>query len=336
MKRSFPPAREGLVGLAAVAIAGLGCYPDNSVKAGAPVLTQIVITQAGGAHTTITGDVPDCGTTIAGGETCTPPTGMPPVGDTMCRQVAAQNFCSCVTDTSDPPVSTWDCPQFSNVTAVIAVFDRLLDTKPLEPNGEVGIEDFAVVMAGAGAPAFGTITDYSSSGTPSGLITVLGGLFFGNYRLAGPSLLTAGAPAFPSGTAITIGLDPDKVRAKDGHTAFTGEGLLQDGMISFTTAPFSATVAGPEMPAPDATPATVSFTNFVDPETIVDHVHVTSNGAPFTAVMIASDGGSVTVTPNTAWPASATIVVSVDATAENILGQTIAAAASGMFMTAAM
>jgi hypothetical protein len=336
MKRSFPPARERLFGLAAIAIVGLACEPDNSVKPGAPELTQFVITQADGAFITITAETPDCATGTVGGESCDP------MADTLCRQLAEKNFCNCVTDMADPPVSTWDCPPLANVTTVIAIFDRLLDTEPLMnpdpsmPGAEVGLVDFADVSAGAGAPAFETITDYSSSGTPMGLVTVLGGLFFGNHRLAGPSLVTAANPAFPSGTSVTVRLDGAKVRAKDGRTPFTGSGLLQDGEVSFTTAAFAAsiTVPDPTMLAmmPDVT---IAFTAAV-PDTIVDHVHVTSNGAPFTAVDIVPHGTTVTVTPTTAWPAGATIVVSVDATAENVLHQTISSAASEMFMTAAM
>jgi hypothetical protein len=330
MKRSFPPTREGLVGLAAVAIVGLACEPDNGVKPGAPVLTQIVITQAGGASTTITSETPDCAAGIVGAEACDP------AADSLCRQVAAMNFCNCLADATDMTMGLWDCSPFANVTGVVAVFDRVLDTAPFDMGDPSGIVDFADVSAGAGAPPFSTVSDYAANGTPNGLITVLGGLFFGNVRLPGPSVLTAGVPAFPSGTTVTVRLEGTEVRAKDGHTPFRGDGLLQDGTISFTTAAFSASISPPDPAAPDMTPATVAFTNFVDPATIVDHVHVTSNGAAFAGVDVTSDGATATVTPTTAWPASATIVVTVDATAENLLGQTIAAPAMATFMTAAM
>jgi hypothetical protein len=254
----------------------------------------------------------------------------------MCRQVDAMNFCTCAPDAMDMTMGAWGCPPFANVTTVIAIFDRLLDPEPLDPGEDPGIMNLLDVSAGAGAPMFDTVTDYSSSGTPMGLITVLGGLFFGNHRLAGPSLLTTAMPGFPSGTAITVRLDGTVVRAKDGRTAFTGEGLLQDGTLTFTTAPFAAAITVPDPAMPDMTPVTIGFTSDVDPATIVAHVHVTSNGAAFAGVDITSDGHSVTVTPTTTWPAGATIVVSVDATAQNLLGQTIAAAASEMFMTAAM
>ena len=56
---------------------------------------------------------------------------VPPDG--LCKQASANNWCTCVADAMAPNMGAWNCDPFANVTAVIAVFDRLLDTAPFEP-----------------------------------------------------------------------------------------------------------------------------------------------------------------------------------------------------------
>ena len=246
------------------------------VPPGPPVLKEFTIV-AGGAPTTVTADTPDCPAGIVGSEACLPMGDMatmtPPDG--LCRQASAMNWCNCIPDDADMTGMTgnWDCSPFANVSAVIAVFDRLLDTVPLDPGDAPGLTDVVTTMAGTGAPVITLLTDYSSTGAADGLIfNLFGPFFFGNFRGNGPSLFSAPQPEFPSGTTITVSLQADLVRAKDGTTPFTGNGLLQGGTLVFTMAPFSGVVvpAKPFMPATaDApematTPAMVAFTNFVD------------------------------------------------------------------------
>ena len=61
----------------------------------------------------------------------------------LCRQASAMNWCNCVPGRDDDTGVTgaWDCTPFTNVTAVIAVFDRLLDTAPLDPGDAGGVTD---------------------------------------------------------------------------------------------------------------------------------------------------------------------------------------------------
>jgi hypothetical protein len=356
MKRSFPPpAREALCALVGVLVLGAACEPNQDVPPGAPVLKEFTIVVGGTTPTTITADTPDCPAGIVGGEACNP-MGDPPDG--LCRQASAMNWCNCVPDPMDAMASIWDCSPFTNVSAVIAVFDRLLYTPPLDPGDTSGVTDVVTTMAGAGAPQIMLVTDYSSTGAANGLIFNLYGPFFANFRGNGPSLFSAPDPEFPSGTTVTVSLQANKVLAKDGTTPFTGNGLLQGGTLVFTMAPFSAVVvaAQPFMPAtadsPEmpTTPAMVAFTNFADTAgcgpptpatddedpplcTTAAHITATANGAPVAIDVASGDGSTMIVTPmgGGAWPVGATVVITVDAATTNLLGQPIAAAASETF-----
>jgi len=322
------------------------------------VLKEFTIV-AGGTPTTVTADTPDCPAGIVGSEACMP-MGDPPDG--LCRQASAMNWCNCVPDDADMTGMTgnWDCSPFANVSAVIAVFDRLLDTMPLDPGDAPGLTDVVTTMAGTGAPVITLLTDYSSTGAADGLVlNLFGPFYFGNFRGNGPSLFSAPQPEFPSGTTITVSLQADLVRAKDGTTPFTGSGLLQGGTLVFTMAPFSGVVvaAKPFMPATmdteemATTPAMVAFTNFVEPApcgpptpdpmdedpplcTIAAaHITATVNGAPAAITIASGDGTTFTVKPmgGNAWPTGATVVITVDAATTNLLAQPIDAAASVTF-----
>jgi len=268
---------------------------------------------------------------------------LPP--DSLCRDATAQNWCTCVPDAMDGTMGAWSCEPFTNVMAVVAVFDRLLDTTPLDPGDAAGLSN--VVTADA-TPATDLLTDYSATGARDGFIfNLFGPAFFGNFRANGPSLFAAPQPEFPSGATVTISLDAQKVRAKDGTTPFTGDGLLQAGQLVFTMAPFAASVTAPADAAMDPA-VSIAFTNFADapgcgaddddmtvdaPCAMAMHITVTANGAPVMVNVASADGFSYSVTPKgaTAWPAGATIVVTVDATAPNLIGQMVAAAASATF-----
>jgi hypothetical protein len=313
------------------------CSPDQGVKKGAPELIEFTIMQAGGTPTTVKSDTPECLSDVVTGTACLPmghaadvadggtfDAEVPP--DALCRQTSAMNWCTCTaTDPdTDPSVGTWSCDALTNVVGVIAVFDRLLDTSPLDPGDAAGVTGLMTVEA-AGAPAITISSDYSSSGNSNGLVFPLfGPAFFGNFRANGPSLFGAPDPEFPSGATVIVKLNGEQVRAKDGKTAFVGTGLLLGGTLAFTTAPFSASLSKPDAMAMDPTAVTLAFNNMAPDPTS----HLTAMTAANVPVMVAAtsaDGGSTyAVTPvGGTWPAGATITVTLDATTTNLLGQPI-------------
>jgi len=257
--------------------------------------------------------------------------------DALCRQTSAKNWCTCVTTDpdKDPTAGTWSCEQFTNVVGVIAVFDRLLDTAPLDPGDAAGVTGLMTVQA-AGAPDITISSDYSSSGNANGLVFPLfGAAYFGNFRANGPSLFGAPDPEFPSGAEIMLSLNGEKVRAKDGKTAFAGDGLLLGGTLMFTTAPFSASLSMPDAMAMDPTAVTLAFNNMA-PDPTGHLTAKTAAAAPVMVVATSADGGSTyAVTPvGGTWPAGATITVELDATTTNLLGQPLAAATPPLTFTA--
>jgi hypothetical protein len=363
MKRSFvPPARQALCVLVGALACGAACTPNQGVKPGAPELIEFTIVQAGPTVTTVTSTTPACVSGIASGDACLPmgrasgaDGGTDTPADALCQDVADNNWCTCVADGTDDTMGTWSCAPFTNVMAVIAVFDRLLDTAPLDPGDAAGLVSVVTTTASAGAPTIELLSNYSSTGDPNGLIfNKIFGPLFGNFRGDGPSLYAAPQPEFPSDATVTVNLDATMVRAKDGTTPFVGTGLLQGGTLVFTMAPFAATVVPPDPPTmdmPDPPIAvTIAFTNFADnagcgPPNAVDptmspppcvtlpHITVTANGAPVAVDVTSADGSAMSIAPPKSgpWPAGATIVVSIDATTVNLLGQPIAAAATATF-----
>jgi len=346
MNRSFPStAREAFRVLVGLMMGAAACSPNQGVKPGAPELIEFTIVQGGATATTVRPDTPDCSTGIVSGDACFPSGRMadaadggtldadaPPDG--LCRLASAttNNWCTCVADGMDPNVGTWNCDPFANVTAVIAVFDRLLDTAPFEP-GTAPTAGVMTTSATGGAPVVDILADYSATGDQNGLVfNLFGPAYFGNFRGDGPSLFGVPQPEFPSGATVMVSLQADKVHAKDGKTPYAGSGQLLGGTLIFTMAPFAAVLMPPDAMAMDPTAATIAFTNMAaNPK---DHVTATANGAPIAVEVAGDDGGSsypVTPAAGGAWPAGATIVITVDATTTNLLGQTIAAAATVTF-----
>ena len=282
MKRSFPPpARHALLVFALCC--GAACTPNQGVKAGAPELIEFTIVQAGGMATTVKPDTPDCMSGIASGAACLPMGGGAGDGgvglpaDSLCRDATAPNWCTCVADADDGTMGIWSCEPFANVMAVIAVFDRLLDTAPFETGDAAGLTD---VVTADTTPATDLLTDYSATGARDGFIfNIFGSGVLRQLPRDGPSLYSAPQPEFPSGATVTISLDAQKVRAKDGTTPFTGDGLLQAGQLVFTMAPFSASVTAPADPAmdPGGRPSR-SRTSPIRP-TPPGHITATANGA---------------------------------------------------------
>jgi len=327
MNRSFPStAREAfrvLVGLLMVAAAA--CTPDQGVEPGAPKLTELTIVQ-GFAATTVRPDTPECDTGIATGDACLPN------ADGLCRQASANNWCTCVADDTDPSTGMWNCDPFTNVTGVIAVFDRLLDTAPFDP-GTDPVAGVMTISATGGSPAVDILADYSATGDPNGLVfNLFGPAFFGNFRSDGPSLFGVPQPEFPSGATVMVSLQADKVHAKDGKTPYAGSGQLLGGTLIFTMAPFAAVLLPPDATAMDPNAVTLAFTNMA--ANPVDHLTATADGAPIVIDAAGDDGSSTfSITPmgGGAWPAGATIVITLDATTTNLLGQTIDGAATVTF-----
>jgi len=323
MNRSFPStAREALRFLVGALLCGSACVPDQGVKAGAPELIQFTIVQGGTTATTVKPDTPDCASSgVATGAACDLAT------DGLCRLAAENNWCTCVSDMMDPPTVAWNCDKFANVTAVIAVFDRLLDTAPFEP-GDAPVTGVMTTSATGTSPAVPIGADYSSTGDQKGLVfNLFGPAYFGNFRADGPSLFGVPDPEFPSDATVMVTLDGDKVHAKDGKTPYKGSGQLLGGTVIFTMAPFAAALAPPDAMAMDPTAVTLSFTNMA-PNPMA-HVTATANGAPLAVVVTGDPGSTFTVTG--AWPAGATIVIAVDATTPNLLGQTTGTAATVTF-----
>jgi hypothetical protein len=412
MKRPFSRIeRRTLLGIVAAlaTMSGFACTPNNNVKSGAPVLTEIKIVENGGAAvTTIPATVMDCpgSTTSAGteGGTSDSGAGTPRVAATggmcdpsiaICRLKSANNWCRCVpnppaaapmpspcmdagapdaggvpdasaadasapgaSDAAAPLGGTWNCDPFSPDSVALFVFDRLLDTAPLDP-GDAGAVTNVGMLTLAPPPPMPVITtaDYTSNGSPNEVVFPL----FGDFLSDGPSLLFAGQPELPENSAITIVLDGNKVRAKDGKTPFTAPGLFSDGTLTFTTGGFIASLSVPQPPAlpadagactppltaalPDMTPATLTFDNPVDPTVVSQHITVTATpvaggGGPVPVAFTATstDGLNVSIVPAAManWPASSVISITVDASTPDLLGETLGAPVMNSFTTSAM
>src|SRR5665213_3402386 len=409
MKRLFPRIeRLALVGLAAaLATFGAACSPNQSVKPGAPVLTEIDIVEnpyTGIQNvTSIPGNVTDCptgtvtddgGAGDAGGVNGTAAAatgGMCDPAVPICRQVSAKNWCRCVANTppAAPPAApsctdagtpdaaapvadaamdagsadagtgsdaaaalggTWNCDPFAPNSVGLFVFDRLLDTAPLDPGDGGGVPTVAMTMVAPMPPMPVAVTaHYSPTGSPNEIIFPL----LGDFRSSGPSLLFAGQPATPAAVTVTVTLDPTKVRAKDGKTAFTGTGFFAAGSLTYTTGAFVGSITAPPTTplaadagacaippttvTPDMTPATITFNNLVDPTAIAAHVTITATAVtgPIAFTASSADGLNVSIKPTANWPASSTITITVDATATDLDGDPVGAVAPVQFTTSA-
>ena len=322
-------------------ICAAACTPNQSVKPGAPELIEYVIVQGGPKATVVTPDTPECTTALATGDACHPSGLMADVADggtndanlpadSLCRLATAMHWCTCNADMMDPNTGTWDCDPFSNVLAVVAVFDRLLDTAPLDPGDKPGRDD--LMTATANAAPLPMVTHYSATGDKNGLIfnKTYGPMYFGNFWADGPSLFGAPDPAFPSSATVTITLTADNVRAKDGHTLFTGTGTLLGGNLIFSTAPFTAVLLPPDPKAGDTNAVILAFTNVTDP---TGHITVTVNGVAFTPDVNPLDGSTYAIEPpmGAAWPTGATVVVTLDGTTKNLADQMIPAPVTQTF-----
>jgi hypothetical protein len=382
MNRPFP--RLEVLGLtAALALAG-ACTPNTSVKPGAPVLIEMSVIESsatGPVVTTFTSSAVECPTGAATGGMCDP-------AAPTCRQTDASNWCHCVangpapmpacTDGGAPDggtpdggatpdastlTGTFDCHLFSPNSMALFVFDRLLDTGPLDP-GDAGGVTTAATASLTPTPAVPVVlsADYAANGSPNEVIFPTQH----DFRSDGPSLLVSPSPAFSSGSAVSIALDGTQVRAKDGKTPFTGMGLLAQGVFTFSVQ-FTGSLASPPttaLPAdagactpapttvtPNKTPATATFNTAigsaaadgsVDVTVLAAHITITATpvaggapaAVPFTA--FSADGFTLTITPKDPWPASSNITIAIDATAPDAAGELLGSVASTSFTTSAM
>jgi hypothetical protein len=196
MNRWFPRhAQEALFGVAAAfgALGAVGCSPSNGVQPGPPVLTEMIILQAGAmgpTPTTILPTTPDCTPASGGvdGTTCNPVADADAgtSADTLCRAAATNDWCSCIApDPMEPTVGAWSCQPFAAVMGVIAIFDRLLKTAPFDGADGGASPDVASLTIGAAATPAPLLTDYSATGSTTGLIFQLFKGANGNFRVDG-------------------------------------------------------------------------------------------------------------------------------------------------------
>jgi hypothetical protein len=253
MRRWFPRLADPAF-LAAGAALLAACSPTSNVPPGPPVLTSMSILEAG-SRTDITADTGPCAASVKEGDNCDPK--LP-----VCQQ--PPSFCHCVAkpagdcsiDMSDATTGgSWVC-HYGPFVGVLAVFDRLLDRDPLDggkggPRADIASMTFPPP---APSPSVTPSTSYSPNGSSMGLV-------FNNFAgITGPSLMVSGTvpgammqvlDATPSGTAITVALDPTVVLSVDGKQSFTATGPIQDGQITFaSTAGFWASITVPNGPAP--------------------------------------------------------------------------------------
>jgi hypothetical protein len=337
MNRSFPrPAIASLIALAVGAAAASGCAPDNDVKPGAPQLTKFIILQNGYSMLAIDPSTMACAAAAVTGAACVaadnPDTAEIETPDAMCQQADTLDFCQC--DGSDAANPVWACAPVAAVRGFASIFDRLLDPTtlaigPATPP-DLGSTTNVTAMATPGG-AVDLLTDYASNGTPTNLVLPLFAVgYYMNFRLDGPSLFTVPvAPAFPSGATITVSLNGAEIRAKDGVTPFTGDGLLKDGVITFSTAPFSAAVNPVEIAA-DMTSLFVTFTNVVDPTAIEGHITVLSpTNTPLAIMTSAMDSATIVITPVDNWPEGKLTVI-VDASTKDVLDEALGSTVTQM------
>ena len=290
-----------------------------------------------------------------------PPTTPTPMTDAGASDAATADAAAATSDAGKPDAGaassdagsdaaatldgTWSCT-FAPTSTVLYVFDRVLDTEFLGDGG--GAFGLATISSTPTPPNTVMLNgDYASNGTFNIIFTDPKQL--NDYRADGPSILFTAVPALPAGATVSVTLDNTKVLAKDGRTPFTGMNLLMDGIITFVTQPFTASPITPPAPippisdagtdaaplnAPDMTPATITFTNTVDPVALA--AHITAKAVPFpaggspTTVVVdvtSMDDLTVSITPTgkTTWPAASTITIAIDAMATDAVGDVLAA-----------
>jgi hypothetical protein len=243
-----------------------------------------------------------------------------------------------------------------------ALFDRLLDATALETvEGDGGTltpkEGVARITWSGGAIPAQTL--YIPNGDPK--FTQVPAIFLGIPFGNGPSLTITPLSGLPSGSMVTVGLDPMKVRSHDQTTPFmAGDG--GSASLTFVTDPLAASVVVPAVEPPDGgdvdggasdggdagmAPGVqppvdtdyvvhVSFNNQTAASTAAQ-IHASVGGIPISAMdaMVTPDdmsqGGWTVTPPNGGWPPGAMVTITVGAGAADNFGQTLGAPVSASF-----
>ena len=242
-----------------------------------------------------------------------------------------------------------------------ALFDRLPDPTTLENLDGTPKAGLALVQAPVAAPAgVASTTLYVPNGDKT----------FALFFIPGPSIIVSPTCGLPSGAAVTVALDLQKVRSHDMTTPAVAAADAAP-TLSFMTAPLAFLTDPPQMldmtthlpitPEVDAGQVvTLTFNNRVPgfqasadapdpcatllPSTLSRiHVAATLGDVPVSDLDVvvapdAADATKWTVSPpgTTAdgpgkWPPGATITITVDAMATDIFAQTLGTDASASF-----
>ena len=247
------------------------------------------------------------------------------------------------------------------LTRFQALFDRLPDPTTLENLDGTPKAGLALVQAPVAAPAgIASTTLYVPNGDRT----------FTLFLFPGPSITVSPTCGLPSGAAVTVTLDLQKVRSHDMKTPAVAAADASP-VLSFTTEPLGFLTDPPQMldmmtqlpivPEIDAGQVvTMTFNNRVpgfqasadapDPcatmlPSTLNHIHVaaTLGGVPVSDLDVvvapdAADATKWTVSPpgTTAdepgkWPPGATITITADAMATDIFAQPLGTEASASF-----
>lgn len=254
-------------------------------------------------------------------------------------------------DAAMPPPGSWNCDAFAPTAQVVFLFDRLLDTRPLDPGDAGGPVAAATITSGAAT--IPSNAEYNSAGAPGNFWLAL----FGDFRSDGPNLLVSARPALPASSPVTVALDPASVRAKDGKTPFTDNMMFNNGKLTFSTVAFSGSVSVPQPPPADAcappnltvtqdATGTISFNSPVDLAALMNAVTVTMGATPTPVpfVLTTTDNLTFTIAPApkatgepAIWPPNATITITLPDTVADMNGEVLGAGngAAPSFMTGA-
>jgi hypothetical protein len=220
-------------------------------------------------------------------------------------------------------------------------FDRLLDGDQLEDVTDAGV---------TGKPGVATIT---AAGQPQVAVSYVPN-GDGVHKLLfapGPQLLITPTPTLPAGSSVTVAIDKSRFRGKAGEGPLVIDTGVSDS-LTFTTAPFAVAIgAGDAAASPDAgTPLslaamaaiTVAFNNLPAAQ-VASHIAVVVTDAAGQPVADAAEAPAAsdmdpslwTVAPKPAgWLVGATVTVTVDASAADVLGMPLPAATSAAFTVA--
>ena len=264
------------------------------------------------------------------------------------------------------PTEAGTTPQVPALSTFYALFDRLLDPTTLETidsdGGTITPNQGVAVIQWSGGSVASHILYVPNSDAKFTLIPALFGIPYAN----GPSITVSTTMdlGLPSDSAVTVGLDPGKVRSHDQATPFK----VDDGVtspVTFHTEPLTASIVVPVPEPSDAaaaddagtddastgdggtgasTPPPVdpayvvhlSFNNFTADATAAQIRTTDMAGTPIDlGAVVARDDmdptGWMVSPPSTGWPPGAAITITVGANAVDNFGIKLGAAASASF-----